>query len=122
MISKTDKTRPLAVFQGLKHGNRFWSMNTSATEPDRDMTKLDDGTVAYKILAYCDTGDECNAVIEADGYDSMEGHIKEHAEMYGKLGVDTDMLRDMSARERFERLGRISVVTLLQARQVHNQD
>lgn len=42
------------LFEGLEYRNRFFSMHT----PDKDETRLADGTVAYKILGYANTVEE----------------------------------------------------------------
>lgn len=54
------KTAEFAVFEGIKAGNRFYSLNC----PDEDQTRLSDGTVAYRILGYADTPDEALDIIE----------------------------------------------------------
>jgi hypothetical protein len=118
MISKTDNSLPYVVLEGIKQGNRFWSGHS----PDEDPTKLADGTTAYRILAYCDTGDEANCVIEADGYSSIEHHIAEHQDKFDALGIDPTFLRGIDVLECVERNARVmreSPHTLTQARNVH---
>jgi hypothetical protein len=80
MISKTDKTRKFIVLEGLEAHNRFYSTNSqedckarhmTGCQCGNDQTKMHDGKVVYKILAYCDMGDEALAVIRGDGYNAM---------------------------------------------------
>lgn len=115
MISKTDNSLPYVVLEGIAQGNRFWSSN----DPNRDETKLNDGTTAYRVLAYCDTGDEANCVIEGDGYNSMDHHIAEHQDKYDQIGINPDFLRHLDAQERAERISRVDFATITAARNVH---
>jgi len=51
-LPKADpKTAQYAIFQGIEEHNRFFSTN----HPNEDMTKLDNGKVAYVILGYANT-------------------------------------------------------------------
>jgi len=47
------------VLEGIERGNRFYTTNA----PNYDHTKLLDGTVAYKILGYADSGDDARKII-----------------------------------------------------------
>ena len=42
------------ILEGIKQGNRFFSINN----PDKDQTKLIDGTLAYRIIGYANSTDE----------------------------------------------------------------
>ena len=114
MISKTNKTLPLVVLEGLKDQNRFYSTNTQGEDP----TIVNDGSVAYKVLAYCETSDEAQAVIEADGYNSLVHHFAQHLEEYKRIGMSIETLQALEAPDHFARLARTSPQTLLDARNV----
>lgn len=47
------------ILQGLKEGNRFFSMFSPGDEP----RKLTDGTVAYRVLGYSATVDEAQVFL-----------------------------------------------------------
>jgi len=51
----------LALFQGIQAGNRFFSN----CDHDRDERKLNDGTIAYRIIGYANSTDE--AQLKLDG-------------------------------------------------------
>ena len=55
------KNKELVVLMGIEHGNMFYTLNRST-----DPTKLVDGTTAYQILGYADTGDEARKIIFAN--------------------------------------------------------
>lgn len=55
------KNKKLVVLMGIEHGNMFYTSNRST-----DPTKLVDGTTAYQILGYADTGDEAREIIFAN--------------------------------------------------------
>ena len=46
------------VLRGLERDNVFWS----TYDPDQDMTKLSDGTVAYEIVGICETEAEAMCI------------------------------------------------------------
>jgi len=57
-----DKNSQYVVYRGLEQGNKFFSTN-NPNEPESEKVKLLDGTVAYEILGYADTGDEARQII-----------------------------------------------------------
>lgn len=57
--------KKFAVFEGILEenlGQRFYSTNRPG-EPEDELVKLIDGTVAYRILGYADTPEEALAII-----------------------------------------------------------
>lgn len=48
------------VLEGIMAKNRFYTMNCKNEDP----TKLKDGTVAYRVLGYANTGDKARQIIE----------------------------------------------------------
>ena len=125
MISKTNNRLPLVILEGLKHGNRFYTYNSN---PNEDPTKVNTGEVAYKVLAFCDTGDEARTVIDAadaqdpTGKSQMDRFIEEHNDSFKALGIDVEFvnrfIRNADAEEKLERLSRISPITLHNARNI----
>jgi hypothetical protein len=52
-----DSKSKFVILRGIKEGNRFFTENTG------DVTKLNDGTVAYTILGYADTSEEAQIAL-----------------------------------------------------------
>jgi hypothetical protein len=57
MKPSSDNKLPFVLLEGIKHGNRFITSNT----PGEDVTKLRDGTVAYRVLGYAKTIEDAQA-------------------------------------------------------------
>ena len=84
--------------------------------------------MAYKVLAFCDTGDEARTVIDAadaqdpTGKSQMDRFIEEHNDSFKALGIDVEFvnrfIRNADAEEKLERLSRISPITLHNARNI----
>jgi len=60
-----DDNKPLVILKNISNhplygGCCFFSENT----PGRDLTKLDDGTVAYEVVGYVDTNEEAQEIIK----------------------------------------------------------
>ena len=116
MISKTNTKLPLVVLEGLKAHNRFYSTNDGS-----DPSKLANGKVVYKVLAYCDTGDEALAVIRGDGYNAMEHYLAENKEMFDKLGLDPSCLVALETVESIRHLCRTPAETIIAGAMVHKE-
>ena len=124
MISTTDNTLPLIVLEGIEEKNRFYTSNSSK---DKEPTKLANGEEAYKVLAYCDTGDEALCIIEADGYDSMERYIEKTEKRFAQMGLGdcskaSAFCRYISAKEAYDRNLKMlmtSPQTIIDAGEVH---
>jgi len=61
--------KKLVVLQSLSTGERFYSM----TWPDgRDSTIMADGSVGYKVVAYCDTDHEAQTILFGKAFADRE--------------------------------------------------
>jgi hypothetical protein len=56
------KTAEFVCLEGIKQGNRFYSTNSR-----KNVTKLSNGTVAYRVIGYANTSEEALAIVDSDG-------------------------------------------------------
>jgi hypothetical protein len=64
----------LVVLEGLKEGNRFFSINIEGKDP----IKLSDGTIAYRVLGYADTDEEALEILRRGDSRSEKEIISEY--------------------------------------------
>lgn len=84
------------VLEGLREGNRFYTSNSG--KPESEVVKLNDGTVAYKILGFADTGDEAREIIRSGRHES-------NAEMVADYLFRTG--RGLFSKDYCDRMGKI---------------
>jgi hypothetical protein len=58
-VGLTTSDKPFVVLEGIEEGNRFYTTNTRG----EDHRFLANGTEAYRVLGFADTGDEARKII-----------------------------------------------------------
>src|SRR6056300_618306 len=70
--------------EGIEDGNRFFTKNM----PDKDQTRLYDGTVAYRILGYANTSEEAHEIIGKDHL--RQGIVSEMSRIASVIGMEDE--------------------------------